>query len=144
MDYGHIGGIRESRHAFLGVSLLAGFIGFSTLIAGIIGIGNIMWVIVRERTQEIGIRRALGAKPRDIIVQILSEGMALTFIAGTAGITFRRNRAGYHSAYDRQRGFDPSVPAPAAAGSLDNGSVSCPRLARRTDSGSESDEDKAY
>lgn len=73
---------------FLGVSLLAGFIGFSTLIAGIIGIGNIMWVIVRERTQEIGIRRALGAKPRDIIVQILSEGMALTFIAGTAGITF--------------------------------------------------------
>lgn len=72
---------------FLGVSLLAGFIGFSTLIAGIIGIGNIMWVIVRERTQEIGIRRALGAKPRDIIVQILSEGMALTAVAGTAGIS---------------------------------------------------------
>lgn len=72
---------------FMGLSLLAGFIGFSTLIAGVIGIGNIMWIIVKERTQEIGVRRALGAKPRDIIVQILSEGMALTAVAGTAGIS---------------------------------------------------------
>ena len=60
----------------------------STLLAGIIGIGNIMWVIVKERTQEIGIRRAIGAKPRDIIVQILSEGMMLTSVAGVAGICF--------------------------------------------------------
>ncbi len=73
---------------FRGVSLLAFFIGFSTLLAGIIGIGNIMWVIVKERTQEIGIRRALGAKPSDIIVQILSEGIILTTIAGIAGICF--------------------------------------------------------
>ena len=73
---------------FKGVSLLAMFIGLSTLLAGIIGIGNIMWVIVKERTQEIGIRRAIGAKPRDIIVQILSEGMMLTAVAGVAGICF--------------------------------------------------------
>lgn len=73
---------------FMGVSLLAFFIGFSTLLAGIIGIGNIMWVIVKERTQEIGIRRALGAKPSDIIVQILSEGIMLTTVAGVAGICF--------------------------------------------------------
>ena len=72
---------------FLGVSMLALFIGLSTLLAGIIGIGNIMWVIVKERTQEIGIRRAIGAKPRDIIVQILSEGVMLTTVAGVAGIT---------------------------------------------------------
>ena len=56
--------------------------------AGIIGIGNIMWIIVKERTQEIGIRRAIGAKPRDIIVQILSEGVVLTSIAGLAGVCF--------------------------------------------------------
>lgn len=73
---------------FLGVSILAFFVGFGTLLAGIIGVGNIMWIIVKERTQEIGIRRAIGAKPRDIIVQILSEGMVLTAVAGTAGVSF--------------------------------------------------------
>ena len=73
---------------FMGISLLALFVGAGTLIAGIIGVGNIMWVIVKERTQEIGIRRAIGAKPIDIIIQILSEGIALTVIAGIAGISF--------------------------------------------------------
>ncbi|MDE5713700.1 MAG: FtsX-like permease family protein, partial [Muribaculaceae bacterium] len=73
---------------FTGVDLLAWFIGLSTLLAGVIGIGNIMWVIVKERTQEIGIRRAIGATPRDIIIQVLSEGMALTIIAGLGGICF--------------------------------------------------------
>ncbi|MDE6032581.1 MAG: FtsX-like permease family protein, partial [Muribaculaceae bacterium] len=73
---------------FAGVDLLALFVGIGTLIAGIIGVGNIMWVIVKERTQEIGIRRAIGAKPADIVTQILSEGIALTFIAGMAGIVF--------------------------------------------------------
>ncbi len=73
---------------FDGLSVLALFIGLSTLLAGIIGIGNIMWVIVKERTKEIGIRRAIGAKPRDIIAQILSEGIALTAVAGIAGISF--------------------------------------------------------
>ena len=79
---------RMVDNLFLGVSLLALFVGAGTLIAGIIGVGNIMWIIVKERTQEIGIRRAIGAKPRDIVVQILSEGMVLTAIAGTAGICF--------------------------------------------------------
>lgn len=73
---------------FTGISILALFVGIGTLLAGIIGIGNIMWIIVKERTQEIGIRRAIGAKPHDIIVQILSESMALTAIAGLAGICF--------------------------------------------------------
>lgn len=73
---------------FAGVNLLALFVGIGTLIAGIIGVGNIMWVIVKERTQEIGIRRAIGARPADIVTQILSEGIALTFVAGMAGIVF--------------------------------------------------------
>lgn len=73
---------------FIGVSLLALFVGCGSLLAGIIGVGNIMWVIVKERTQEIGVRRAIGAKPSDIITQILSEGVLLTFIAGFAGICF--------------------------------------------------------
>lgn len=73
---------------FMGIMILAMFVGVGSLLAGIIGVGNIMWVIVKERTQEIGIRRAIGAKPRDIIVQILSEGVILTFVAGLAGICF--------------------------------------------------------
>lgn len=79
---------RMADNVFIGVSLLALFVGAGTLIAGIIGVGNIMWIIVKERTQEIGIRRAIGAKPRDIIIQVLSEGIALTVIAGFAGISF--------------------------------------------------------
>lgn len=79
---------RMLDNLFIGVSLLALFVGAGTLIAGIIGVGNIMWIIVKERTQEIGIRRAIGAKPRDIIVQVLSEGIVLTAVAGISGIVF--------------------------------------------------------
>lgn len=75
-------------NVFAGITLLALFVGIGTLLSGIIGVGNIMWIIVRERTHEIGIRRAIGAKPRDIITQILSESMILTFVAGIAGIVF--------------------------------------------------------
>ncbi|MCM1164324.1 MAG: ABC transporter permease [Muribaculaceae bacterium] len=73
---------------FIGISLLALFVGVGTLISGVVGVGNIMWIIVRERTHEIGIRRALGAKPIDIIIQILSESMVLTVIGGVGGIVF--------------------------------------------------------
>ena len=76
------------ENIFAGITLLALFVGIGTLMSGIIGVGNIMWIIVRERTHEIGIRRAIGAKPRDIIVQILSESMVLTLVAGIAGIVF--------------------------------------------------------
>jgi len=73
---------------FFGFSMLALFVGVCTLIAGVIGVGNIMWIIVKERTREIGIRRAIGARPRQIIMQILSESTLLTTIAGMCGITF--------------------------------------------------------
>ncbi|MDE5694182.1 MAG: FtsX-like permease family protein, partial [Duncaniella sp.] len=75
-------------NVFAGITLLALFVGIGSLLSGVIGVGNIMWIIVRERTHEIGIRRAIGAKPRDIITQILSESMVLTTIAGIAGIVF--------------------------------------------------------
>ena len=75
-------------NVFAGITLLALFVGIGTLLSGVIGVGNIMWIIVRERTHGIGIRRAIGAKPRDIITQILSESMVLTTIAGIAGIVF--------------------------------------------------------
>ncbi len=61
-------------------------IGMLTLITGIVGVSNIMFVSVRERTHEIGIRRAIGAKPRSILTQVIVESVALTTIFGYIGI----------------------------------------------------------
>jgi len=72
---------------FLGIRILIWIVGLGTLFAGAIGVSNIMLVSVRERTKEIGIRRALGAKPRDIITQILYESLILTSIAGFVGLS---------------------------------------------------------
>ncbi|NDW10907.1 ABC transporter permease [Dysgonomonas sp. 520] len=70
----------------LGVEILIWIVGMGSLLSGIIGIMNIMLVTVRERTREIGVRRALGAKPRSILTQIMSESLVLTFIAGFLGL----------------------------------------------------------
>ena len=71
-----------------GVRFLTWMVGLGTLFAGAIGVSNIMMVTVKERTTEIGIRRAIGARPRDILQQILSESIVLTTVAGMAGISF--------------------------------------------------------
>lgn len=73
---------------FLGINLVVWAVGIGTLLAGIIGVSNIMMVTVRERTREIGVRRALGAKPFTIISQIMSESLLLTAIAGLLGLSF--------------------------------------------------------
>ena len=74
------------HYLFLGISILVWIVGLGTLFAGIVGVSNIMLVTVRERTKEIGIRRALGAKPRVIISQIISESLILTLLAGMLGL----------------------------------------------------------
>ena len=73
---------------FSGVNLLIWLVGIGTLLAGAIGVSNIMMVTVKERTTEIGIRRAIGATPQSIIGQIMSESMVLTSVAGMSGILF--------------------------------------------------------
>ncbi len=70
---------------FVGIRVLGWIVGIMTLLAGIIGISNIMLVVIRERTKEIGIRRSIGAKPSNIIIQIVLEALTLTFFAGTIG-----------------------------------------------------------
>lgn len=71
---------------FLILRFIAYFVGTLVLLSGVIGISNIMLIVVKERTKEIGIRRALGATPWAIRSQILSEAIFLTIIAGMAGI----------------------------------------------------------
>jgi putative ABC transport system permease protein len=71
-----------------GMQFLTWFVGIATLIAGVFAIGNILLITVKERTNEIGIRRALGATPKSIRQQIILESVFLTTIAGMLGIIF--------------------------------------------------------
>ena len=73
---------------FKGVNILVILVGLGTLLAGAIGVSNIMMVTVKERTTEIGIRRAIGATPKMILSQIITESIGLTLIAGMLGILF--------------------------------------------------------
>lgn len=79
-EYSKISGL------FTALNFVAYFVGILVLLSGIIGISNIMLIVVKERTKEIGIRRALGATPWSIRAQILLESIFLTIVSGMAGI----------------------------------------------------------
>ena len=72
---------------FTGIQVLTWIVGIGTLFAGIIGVSNIMLVIIKERTQEIGIQRAIGATPAKIITHIVAESVFLTVMAGYVGLS---------------------------------------------------------
>lgn len=77
--------MEKLNNVTLGVSILTWIVGLGALFSGVIGISNIMLVSIRERMREIGVRRALGAKPWTIMSQIISESFVLTAIAGLGG-----------------------------------------------------------
>lgn len=77
---------RKMRGLFMGIRGLVWIVGIGTLLAGIIGVSNIMLVVVKERTKEIGIQRAIGATPLRIISQIITESVVLTTFAGYFGL----------------------------------------------------------
>ena len=78
--------IKKITGFLIGMQFLTWFVGIATLIAGVFAIGNILLITVKERTKEIGIRRALGAKPWEIKRHIILESVFLTTLAGALGI----------------------------------------------------------
>ncbi|HLS30717.1 MAG TPA: ABC transporter permease [Flavobacteriaceae bacterium] len=81
--------LKEAKRIYFMISsikIFFWFVGIATLLAGVVGVGNVMLIIVKERTKEIGIRKALGAKPNSIIWMILHEAIFITAIAGFLGL----------------------------------------------------------
>lgn len=71
---------------FAGIRGLIWIVGIGTLLAGVIGVSNIMLIIIKERTKEIGVQRAIGATPWNIISQVIMESVILTTLAGYVGL----------------------------------------------------------
>ena len=105
-----------------GMTFLSLIIGLATILGGIIGIGNILLISVKERTKEIGIRRAIGATPKEIRTQIILESVFLTIIAGIIGIILGALvLSGINAATKDMTDYpftNPTVPIPYILGAL--------------------------
>ncbi len=104
-----------------GLTFLSLVVGIATILAGVIGIGNILLISVKERTKEIGVRRALGATPREVRAQIILESVFLTMIAGIMGIILGAGVLSIINNATEDLDFpysNPTVPIPYILGAL--------------------------
>ncbi|ETN94369.1 putative ABC transport system permease protein [Zhouia amylolytica] len=105
-----------------GMTFLSLIVGIATIIAGVVGIGNILLITVKERTKELGVRRALGATPKEVRSQIILESVFLTMLAGIVGIVLGAGLlAGINALTKDMTDFpytNPTVPIPYVIGAL--------------------------
>ncbi|MEM6893607.1 MAG: ABC transporter permease [Bacteroidota bacterium] len=104
-----------------GLTFLSLVIGIATILAGVIGIGNILLISVKERTKELGVRRALGATPKEVRSQIILESVFLTFIAGVMGIILGALSLSAVNNLTKDIDFpytNPTVPIPYVLGAM--------------------------
>lgn len=104
-----------------GITFLSLVVGVATILAGVIGIGNILLISVKERTKELGIRRALGATPREVRSQIILESVFLTMISGIVGIILGAGVLSIINKLTQDIDFpytNPTVPIPYVLGAL--------------------------
>jgi putative ABC transport system permease protein len=104
-----------------GMTFLSLIVGVACILAGIIGIGNILLISVKERTKELGVRRALGATPSEVRNQIIIEALVLTLLSGIIGIIFGAITLKIIDALTKGGDFpyaNPTVPVPYVIGSL--------------------------
>jgi len=83
-----ISNLKEMSMIFVGIEMFLGFMGGLTLLIAGVGIANIMYVVVKERTKEIGVKLAIGARPRHIVAQFVFEALLITGVGGLIGILF--------------------------------------------------------
>ncbi|MBN2484962.1 MAG: ABC transporter permease [Bacteroidales bacterium] len=85
-SYNTLEDYQRNLNLFIGINFFVGIIGIFTLIAGLVGVSNIMLIVVKERTKEIGIRKAIGATPGSIVGLIIAEALVITSFAGYIGL----------------------------------------------------------
>lgn len=113
---------KKFKDLFDGIEVFLWLVGVGTIIAGIVGVSNIMLIVVKERTREIGVRKALGATPGSIIQLFLQEAIFITFIAGyiglISGIAIIEGLSWYLKAFEIEIGYfrDPDVSLRTAIG----------------------------
>ena len=104
-----------------GMTFLSLVVGIATILAGVIGIGNILLIAVKERTKELGVRRALGATPKEVKSQIILESVFLTTIAGVLGIILGAFVLNIVNILTKDGDFpyaNPTVPIPYVLGAM--------------------------